>query len=117
MRAGFEQGALDGGGVNSVGTHEELLASDPLYREPAENQLANITAPEPRCVGNSKRSAPGGSAPVVQERAYRFAASLSFAAIQTAGSSASSASPCSSSQRSASMAARQPSPAAVTAWR
>jgi hypothetical protein len=41
---GFEQGALDGGRVNSVGIHEELLASGPLYRELAENQLANITA-------------------------------------------------------------------------
>ena len=30
---------LDGGKVSSIGTHEELLASDPLYRELAENQL------------------------------------------------------------------------------
>jgi ABC-type multidrug transport system fused ATPase/permease subunit len=34
---------LDGGRVNSVGTHEELLASDPLYRELAENQLVNAS--------------------------------------------------------------------------
>jgi ABC-type multidrug transport system fused ATPase/permease subunit len=32
---------LDGGKVSSIGTHEELLASDPLYRELAENQLVS----------------------------------------------------------------------------
>jgi ABC-type multidrug transport system fused ATPase/permease subunit len=32
---------LDGGRVSSVGTHEELLASEPLYRELAENQLVD----------------------------------------------------------------------------
>src|SRR5215212_6408518 len=46
---------------------------------------------------------------------YALLARASFSAVQTPGSSAPSASPCSSSQRSASMAARQPSPAAVTA--
>lgn len=30
---------LDRGKVSSVGTHDELLASDPLYRELAGNQL------------------------------------------------------------------------------
>jgi ATP-binding cassette subfamily B protein/ATP-binding cassette subfamily C protein len=32
---------LDDGRVSSVGTHDELLSSDPLYRELAENQLVS----------------------------------------------------------------------------
>src|SRR5215213_5822714 len=74
----------------------------------------------PRGTCQQKESPGGrkpGMPPTAQERSYRLAASRSFSAAQTAGSSAPSASPCSSSQRSASMAARQPSPAAVTAWR
>src|SRR3712207_9190327 len=81
-----------------------------LYADPRKTP-AEITAPPTFSSGAHRTVHEGASGLGL----YRFA--TSFSAVQTAGSSACSASPCSSSHRSASIAARQPSAAAVTAWR
>ena len=96
-----------------------ISASDAvLMRCNKPRETASGLPPHGRC--QPKASAPSfaaGGAFRITCGAYRLAASRSFSVVQAAGSSAPSASPCCSSQRSASMAAREPSPAAVTAWR
>ena len=45
---------LDGGRVRAVGTHDELVARDELYRRLARTQLAGPAAPAPRVVSSTQ---------------------------------------------------------------
>src|ERR671910_3346704 len=87
-------------------------AGGELYLPPRGTRQRKVGAPGHVAGARSAAIAEGLTG---RTYSYRLAASRSFSAVQTAGSSAPSASPCSSSQRSVSIAARQPSPAAVTA--